>query len=69
MFTMDFINQYARNMYRALQEGRNDLNELNFECEFCPLRAECTSDPVSEGCTSYLLRVLRDGNEFMTVLD
>lgn len=69
MFTMDFINQYARNMYQALQEGRADLNELNFDCEFCPLRAECAANPVSEGCTSYLLRVLRDGSEFMTVLD
>ena len=69
MFTIDFIEQYARNMYQSLQEGRADLTGLNFDCDFCPLRAECTADPVSEGCTSYLLRVPRDGNDFMTVLD
>ena len=66
---MDFINQYARNMYQSLQEGRVDLNEFSFDCEFCPLRAECAADPVSEGCTSYLLRALADGKDFVTTTE
>ena len=69
MFTIDFINQYARNMYQALQQGRADLNELNFDCDFCPLFAECAADPATRGCTSFLTQVLQDGNEFVTVLD
>lgn len=69
MLTIDFIEQYANNMYQSLQEGRADLTGLNFDCDFCPLRAECAADQVHEGCTSFLLRTLRDGSEFATKLN
>ena len=69
MFTVDFIEQYARNMYRSLYQGRTDLSGLNLDCDFCPLFAECAADPATRGCTSFLTQVLQDGNEFVTALD
>lgn len=36
-----FFKAYYENMMKAISDGKVDIDNIDFNCEFCPLREKC----------------------------
>lgn len=37
----EFFKAYYENMMKAISDGEVDIEQMDFNCQFCPLREKC----------------------------
>ena len=69
MTTEQFLRAQADNLLQGLIDGKIGYNYLTIECDFCPLREQCSKDSeenpaVVDTCANFFKNILSDGKVF-----
>ena len=65
----EFVEQYAQNLYKALEEHGYAIDGCQFWCDCCPIREQCEKSAEAgenSTCAEFIQQMVTDGKNFRT---